>query len=78
MQLELTTKLDLKRNLNVFKADPGFEQTEAEWAAIRADLMDTESEADDDDDEDDDGSGDEDESDVEAAPAAALQTQVRV
>jgi hypothetical protein len=39
LQLDLDTKLDTKKALNVFKTDPNFEQSEAEWAAIRAELL---------------------------------------
>lgn len=63
LQLDLTTKHDTNNKIDVFKADPLYEQHEAEWAAIRKELLGDEDEeegdgddggSDDDDDEDDD------------------------
>lgn len=80
LQLDLESKLDVKRELNVFKYNPDFEAAQAEWAAIRKELLGGDS------DEDGSGSGgsgdddDEDESDEDEAAAAgapAPPTQVR-
>jgi hypothetical protein len=77
VQIDLETKLEVKRNLNVFKFDPDFEQSEAEWAAIRAELLGESSEDEDGQDGEGGESGSEDESEEDAAPTQALQTQVR-
>lgn len=80
VQIDLETKLDVKRELNVFKFNPEFEAAQAEWAAIRREILGEESEG--------DGSGDEDEEDESegddaaaagaggAGPSSAKPTQV--
>jgi hypothetical protein len=79
VQLDMDSKLDVKRQLNVFNLDSNFEQSEAEWAATRAELL-GESDGDDEDGESDggdkDGTGESD-SDAEAAAPQAVMTQVR-
>lgn len=71
----MDTKLDVKRNLNVFKFDPAFEQSEAEWAAVRKELLGESS--DDEAGDKDSGSEEEDDSgDAAGAAAAPAQTQV--
>jgi hypothetical protein len=87
VQLDLESKVDVKRELNVFKFNPDFEAAQAEWAAIRKELLGGESDGD--EDESGSGSGDDDgeESDEElpgppgthgAAPGApAGPTQAR-
>lgn len=75
LQLDLDTKLDVKRELNVFTFDPEFERTEAEWAAIRAELL-GESSGDEGGEGEGGGDEDEDESSEEEAPPPE-PTQVR-
>ena len=66
MQIDLETKLEVKRELNVFKFNPEFEAAQAEWAAIRKEILGEDSEGDDGDDDDED----DDESDDDPAAAA--------
>lgn len=80
VQIELEEKMDVQSKLDVFHVDPEFEAHEAEWAAIKKELLGEES--DDGDGGDGDGSGDEssdDDSDEEGAlpPPPGKETQVR-
>jgi hypothetical protein len=80
VQIDLETKLDVQRELNVFKYNPDFEQAQAEWAAIRKEILGEASEEDGSEDDDED---DESEDDAAAAggnidgPATNKPTQVR-
>lgn len=76
VQIDLETKLDVKRELNVFKFNPAFETAQAEWAAIRREILGENSE---DDGSDDDDLEDEESEEYAAAagPSAAKPTQVR-
>lgn len=72
--------MDVQSKLDVFHVDPEFETHEAEWAAIKKELLGEES--DDGDGGDGDGSGDEssdEDSDEEGAlpPPPGKETQVR-
>ena len=75
VQIDMDTKLDTKKALNVFKFNPEFEKAEAEWAAIRKELLgeDSDDEGGDGDESGDDSEG---ESDEEGPAAAAQPTQV--
>lgn len=57
MQLDLDEKRAIQRELNRFRLDPEFAQHEAEWAAVRRELL-GESEDEGDDDSDNSGSND--------------------
>lgn len=56
----METKLDVKRELNVFKFNPDFEAAQAEWAAIRREILGEDSEDDGSDDDEEDEDSDED------------------
>lgn len=77
MQIDLETKLEVKRELNVFKFNPEFEAAQAEWAAIRKEILGEDSEADGSSDGDEEDEESEDDPALPGPPTAAKPTQVR-
>jgi hypothetical protein len=67
VQIDLETKLDVQRELNVFKYNPDFEAAQLEWAAIRKEILGEDSEQEGSDD-DDDGESEDDAEDNDALP----------
>lgn len=64
MQIELEEKMEVQSKLDVFHVDPEFEAHEAEWAAIKKEVLGEES-----DDGDGSGSGSEEDSSDEDSDA---------
>ncbi|KAJ2906859.1 hypothetical protein MKZ38_010357 [Zalerion maritima] len=62
-QLDLDGEIDVQDGLNIFKFDPNWEETEASWRKIKAQILGEDSDEDEDDEDDEDESSEEGEAD---------------
>ncbi|KAL2752492.1 hypothetical protein ACRALDRAFT_1011715, partial [Sodiomyces alcalophilus JCM 7366] len=72
-RIDLDGELDVQDGLNVFKYDPDWEEHEAAYQKLKAEILGEGSDYEDDDDDDDDDSSDDDEDDEENEEQKAME-----